>query len=209
MGFIESLKRWLFPRKSPEDLMVELETFSELLDLNRMEIESKVEDVEKRILKYLRLGNREQAKHYVKLKLQYMAQAAALDQYKSTIDSIHAQMSQARLMDKSFKLIEDIVATVKGIVVSFPSVPKISKKAEEINKLLESIYKTNEVVLNNIQPKTIGLNVDEDKVEEELSKLEKVVKTEVEEVEVKEELPEPLEEEISKSKEKLKRLEEV
>ncbi|MHA1507060.1 MAG: hypothetical protein ACTSR0_07815, partial [Candidatus Asgardarchaeia archaeon] len=94
-------------------------------------------------------------------------------------------------------------------IVSFPSIPKIGKKAEEINKLLESIYKTSEVSLSNIQPKTIGLNVDENKVEEELSKFEEIVRTGAEEVEVKEELPEPLEEEISKSKEKLKRLEEV
>ena len=205
---VESIKNWLSPKKSPEDLIIQLETFSELLDMNRREIEAKAEESKQRALKYLKSGQKEQARIHMKYYLQYNAQAMSIDNYKATLDSIVLQLSQGQLLSKTQSLLSDIQATLKGITLSLPSLPNVTKEAEKINKMLRQLSRTQEAVVSAIQPKTVSVDITDDVVDQELNKLA-AQEGITEPVTEKEVFPEPLREKIEKAKERLKRLEEV
>lgn len=206
---IDSIKNWLSPKKSPEDLIIELETLSELLNINRKEIEAKAEESKQRALKYLKMGQREQAKIHMKYHLQFLAQAMSIDNYRATLESISVQLDQGQLFSKSKELLGEIQATLKGITMALPSLPEITKEAEKINKMLRQVSRTQEAIVSTVQPSGVSMKIDDATVESELSKLEQTAGISTKEVPTTEKFPEPLKEKIEKAKERLKKLEEM
>jgi len=205
--FIESIRNWLSPKRSPQDLIIHLKTFSELLDINRQELEQKAEEHRQKALKYLKMGHREQAKKYLKLYHEYLTKAMSIDEYKASIDALTFQLEQAQIMDQAVKVISEVRVMLKDILVSMPSLKRITNEAEKINKMVEQIEGVKEEVLTAVKPKVSAKEISDEELEAELDQLEESLGITIKEAE-EIEFPEPLEEEINKVKEKLKKLKE-
>ena len=205
--FIESIRNWLSPKRSPQDLIIHLKTFSELLDINRQELEQKAEEHRPKALKYLKMGHREQAKKYLKLYHEYLTKAMSIDEYKASIDALTFQLEQAQIMDQAVKVISEVRVMLKDILVSMPSLKRITNEAEKINKMVEQIEGVKEEVLTAVKPKVSAKEISDEELEAELDQLEESLGITIKEAE-EIEFPEPLEEEINKVKEKLKKLKE-
>jgi len=205
--FIESIRNWLSPKRSPQDLIIHLKTFSELLDINRQELEQKAEEHRQKALKYLKMGHSEQAKKYLKLYHEYLTKAMSIDEYKASIDALTFQLEQAQIMDQAVKVISEVRVMLKDILVSMPSLKRITNEAEKINKMVEQIEGVKEEVLTAVKPKVSAKEISDEELEAELDQLEESLGITIKEAE-EIEFPEPLEEEINKVKEKLKKLKE-
>ncbi|MGQ4833209.1 MAG: Snf7 family protein [Candidatus Asgardarchaeia archaeon] len=202
----ESVRNWLSPKKSPEDLVIHLKTFSELLDINRQELEQKAEEFRQKALKYLKNGNRTQAKKYLKLHHEYIAKATSIDEYKSSLDTLIIQLEQAQIMKEAAKIIPEVRNTLKDILISMPSLKSIRTEANKLNKMIEQMEFLKEETLTTVKPSVEGKIVTDEELEKELDELEEVIGIS-EKITEKEEFPEPLKDEIKKAKEKLKKLE--
>lgn len=205
--FIESIRNWLSPKRSPQDLIIHLRTFSELLDINRQELEQKAEEHRQKALKYLKMGHREQAKKYLRLYHEYLTKAMSIDEYKASIDALTFQLEQAQIMDQAVKVISEVRMMLKDILVSMPSLKRITNEAEKINKMVEQMEGIKEEVLTAVKPKVSAKEISDEELEAELDQLEESLGITIEEAKEME-FPEPLEEEIKKVKEKLKKLKE-
>ena len=203
----ESVRNWLSPKKTPEDLIIHLRTFSELLDINRQELEQKAEEFKQKSLKYLKKGNRTQAKKYLKLHHEYLAKAMSIEEYKSGLDTLIIQLEQAQIMSQAAKIIPEIRNTLKNILISMPSLKSIKVEAEKLNRMIEQMEIVKEETFTTVKPTAESETISEEELDRELDELEETIGV-TEKVSNKEGFPEPLKEEIKKAKEKLKKLEE-
>ena len=110
-------------------------------------------------------------------------------------------------MDQAVKVISEVRVMLKDILVSMPSLKRITNEAEKINKMVEQIEGVKEEVLTAVKPKVSAKEISDEELEAELDQLEESLGITIKEAE-EIEFPEPLEEEINKVKEKLKKLKE-
>ena len=139
MGLLDGLKNWLSPKKSTQDLIIQLKVFSEMLDLSTQEIREKAQSYRNKAVKYAKQGDRTRARQYLKLYHQFSAQAMGMEEYKANLDLLTAHLEEASVMKQSINAIREIRSTLKGIILSLPSIPSLQKEARKLNKMVEQL----------------------------------------------------------------------
>ncbi|MCD6484564.1 MAG: Snf7 family protein [Candidatus Odinarchaeota archaeon] len=206
MGLLDGLKNWLSPKKSTQDLIIQLKVFSEMLDLSTQEIREKAQSYRNKAVKYAKQGDRTRARQYLKLYHQFSAQAMGMEEYKANLDLLTAHLEEASVMKQSINAIREIRSTLKGIILSLPSIPSLQKEARKLNKMVEQLGTVREETIKAVTP-NVKMDISDEELDKELDQIMQGVEVTTETAE-EIEFPEPLKDELEKAKKKLKKLEE-
>jgi len=206
LGLLDGLKNWLSPKKSTQDLIIQLKVFSEMLDLSTQEIREKAQSYRNKAIKYAKQGDRTHARQYLKLYHQFSAQAMGMEEYKANLDLLTAHLEEASVMKQSINAIREIRSTLKGIILSLPSIPSLQKEAKKLNKMVEQLGTVREETIKAVTP-NVKMDVSDEELDKELDQIMQGVEVAPETAE-EIEFPEPLKDELERAKKKLKKLEE-
>jgi len=206
LGLLDGLKNWLSPKKSTQDLIIQLKVFSEMLDLSTQEIREKAQSYRNKAVKYAKQGDRTRARQYLKLYHQFSAQAMGMEEYKANLDLLTAHLEEASVMKQSINAIREIRSTLKGIILSLPSIPSLQKEARKLNKMVEQLGTVREETIKAVTP-NVKMDISDEELDKELDQIMQGVEVTTETAE-EIEFPEPLKDELEKAKKKLKKLEE-
>ena len=207
MGLLDGLKNWLSPKKSTQDLIIQLKVFSEMLDINTQEIREKAQSYKNKAIKYAKQGDRVHARQYLKLYHQFSAQAMGLEEYKANLDLLTSHLEEANIMKQSVEAIHEIRSTLKGIILSMPSIPSIQKEAKKLNKMVEQLSTVREETIKAATP-NVKMDISDEELDKELNQIMQGTES-ITEQSAEVSFPEPLKEELEKAKKKLKKLEET
>ncbi len=198
MGVFDRLRRWLNPSLSVQDLTIKLQTLTELLDIQADELQAKGDDSRYSAKTYLKKGQRDQARFYTKMHLQYVSWSQQLLQYRANLEGLTVRLQQGDNLRHVVNMMEMVQKNLGNMKTHLPSMPQLVRQADDLSKTINHLQLASKVTDKTLNPSIVPLEVKESVIDETLLRLEEETGTR--------EFPFPLQTQIYDARERLRDL---
>ncbi|MHA1917404.1 MAG: Snf7 family protein [Candidatus Ranarchaeia archaeon] len=200
MGLVKKLFGWLYPKPTLKEVILQLNTLSEMLDFHSSELEGRADENRYKAVQYSKKELKEQARFSIKMHLQYLAWSRELQTNRAHIEGLSIRLQQGQYLKQTVESLNNVQHNLNSLSKVLPNINGLAQQAEEITDAINQMQIAGRVTTSTMQPAVASSSVKETDIDEALTKLE-------EEVGINK-FPDPLEERISNVKEKMKELNE-
>ncbi|MHA1712894.1 MAG: Snf7 family protein [Candidatus Ranarchaeia archaeon] len=198
MGIFSRLRRWLNPTLSVKDLSLKLQTLVEMLDIQAEELDAKSGDSRYQAKVHLQKKQREQARFYTKMYLQYVSWAQQLLQYKANLEGLNIRLQQGENLRQVVTVMSMVQKNLANMKTDLPSMPQLARQADELTRTINHLQIASRVTDKTLNPALVPIEVRDSVVDETLLQLEEEAGAR--------EFPTPLGPQILDAKERLRDL---
>ncbi len=139
-----------FGKKKLSDLIVQLKTFTKMLEIERRRVERESGKNRELAKKHRMEGRNEEAKVYAMHAAKYRKWAFLLDKYRLSIDSTVLQLQQAEMVGNVTKILGKVSVSLRSIQ-RLLSMPQLVKMNQELQTQLSGLSISTEMAQEGLE----------------------------------------------------------
>ncbi len=198
LGLTKRIFGWLYPKPTIKEVILQLNTLSEMLDFHASELEGRADENRYKAIQYLKKELRDQARFSMKMHLQYLAWSRELQSNKANVEGLSIRLQQGDYLQQTVQALGNVRCNLKNLGKILPNISGLAQQADEINNSINQIQIAGRVTESTMRSSIVPSSIQESAIEEALTSLEEEMGLHS--------FPDPLGERVATAREEIRKL---